>query len=76
MVADDTARHAVDRAPTDRAQQQGLSFRRETSAGRTVRKIERPKEFLDLVGACHHFAAQRPLAYTGHGAVSHQGHVQ
>ncbi|MEU0414802.1 DUF6192 family protein [Streptomyces griseorubiginosus] len=57
VVADDTARHAVNRAQTDRSQQQADAFRRETPAGRSVRKIERTQEFLDLVGACHHFVS-------------------
>ncbi|MFC3572132.1 DUF6192 family protein [Streptomyces yaanensis] len=57
VVADDTARHAVNRAQTDRSQQRADPFRRETPTGRTVRKIERTQEFLDLVGACHHFVA-------------------
>ncbi|MFD3926620.1 DUF6192 family protein [Streptomyces sp. NPDC058614] len=52
-----TARHAVNRAQTDRSQQRADAFRRQTPAGRTVRKIERTQEFLDLVGACHHFVA-------------------
>ncbi|MEV0221232.1 DUF6192 family protein [Streptomyces sp. NPDC050704] len=57
VVADDTARHAVNRAQTDRSRQQAGAFRRQTPAGRTVRRIERTQEFLDLVGACHHFVA-------------------
>ncbi|MEU8548916.1 DUF6192 family protein [Streptomyces roseoverticillatus] len=57
VVADDTARHAVNRAQTDRSQQQADAFRQEAPAGRAVRKIERTEEFLDLVGACHHFVA-------------------
>lgn len=57
VVADDTARHAVNRAQTDRSQQQADAFRRQTPAGRTVRKIERTEEFLDLVGACHRFVS-------------------
>ncbi|MFJ9895361.1 DUF6192 family protein [Streptomyces sp. NPDC091280] len=57
VVADDTARHAVNRAQSDRSRQQADAFRRESPAGRSVRKIERTQEFLDLVGACHHFVA-------------------
>ncbi|WP_406480415.1 DUF6192 family protein [Streptomyces sp. NBC_01615] len=57
VVADDTARHAVNRAQTDRSQQQADAFRRQTPAGRAVRKIERTEEFLDLVGACHRFVS-------------------
>ncbi|UUU32287.1 DUF6192 family protein [Streptomyces sp. CA-210063] len=57
VVADDTARHAVNRAQTDRSRQQAEHFRRETPAGRAVKKIERTAEFLDLVGACHRFVA-------------------
>lgn len=55
--SDDTARYAVNRAQTDRSQQQADAFRRETPAGRAVRKIERTEEFLDLVGACHRFVS-------------------
>lgn len=41
----------------DRSRQQADTFRRETPAKKTVRKIERTQEFLDLVGACHHFVS-------------------
>jgi hypothetical protein len=57
VVADDTARHAVNRAQTGRSQQQTDAFRRETPAGRAVRKIERTEEFLDLVDAGHRFVS-------------------
>ncbi|MFE3186910.1 DUF6192 family protein [Streptomyces violascens] len=57
VVADDTARHMVNKAQTERSRQQAESFRRDTPVGRTVQKIERTQELLDLVAACHKFVA-------------------
>lgn len=57
VVADDTTRHIVNKAQTDRSRQQAESFRRDNPVGRTVRKIERTEEFLDLIGAFHKFVS-------------------
>lgn len=51
VIADDTARHAVNRAQTDRARQQAGAFRRESPAGQAVKKIERTQEWA-RAGAC------------------------
>ncbi|WP_267888804.1 DUF6192 family protein [Streptomyces sp. NRRL F-5755] len=55
VVADDTARHLVNKAQQDRTRQKAESFRRTSPVGRMVRKIERSEEFLELLTACHRF---------------------
>ncbi len=56
-MSDDTARFQVNHAQNERSRQAREDFERTSPVAPAVRAIDRSVEFLDLVTACHSFAA-------------------
>lgn len=56
-MSDDTARFQVNHAQAERSRQARDHFEDTSPVAPAVKKIDRTVEFLDLVTACHSFAA-------------------